>query len=165
MLDWAANPEHLQSILLKYNPVGASTKPTMLKSFQKDLKPFVLAELEYRDLELESFDQMVKKAVNAKAKLAFQPWTSTKEMDQYYPRANQLVNSTMSQGSTMKDPRSEKPKVWVIESLSNLQCSESSKKARIEKKKKQRPRDQERQEGSTPVVDVNAAQAKPHQKM
>ena len=87
MLDWAAHLEYLQSILLEYNPVRAPTKPTMLKYFQEGLKPSVLTELEYRDLELESFNQMVKKAVNAKAKSAFQPRSSTKDIDQNCPEA------------------------------------------------------------------------------
>ena len=53
----------------------------MLRYFWEGLKPSVLAELEHRDLELESFDWIVKKAVNAKAKLALRPRFSTKEMD------------------------------------------------------------------------------------
>ena len=47
VLDWATHLEHLQSILLEYDPVGAPTKPTKLRYFRKSLKPFVLAELEY----------------------------------------------------------------------------------------------------------------------
>ena len=53
----------------------------MLKYFRKGLKPSILAELEYWDLELESFNQMVKKAIDAKAKSALRPRSSTKEMD------------------------------------------------------------------------------------
>ena len=81
MLDWAAHLEHLQSILFEYDLVGAPTKPTMLRYFWKGLKPLVLAELEHQDLELESFDQMVKKAVNAEAKSALWLCSSTKKMD------------------------------------------------------------------------------------
>ena len=85
VLDWAAHLEHLQSILLEYDPVGAPTKPTMLRYFREGLKPSILAELEHQDLELESFDQMVKKAIDAEAKLALRPRSSTKEMDQHCP--------------------------------------------------------------------------------
>ena len=81
VLDWAAHLEHLQSILLEYDPVGAPIKPTILIYFRKGLKPLVLAKLEHRDLELESFNQMVKKAVDADAKLALRPRSSTKEMN------------------------------------------------------------------------------------
>ena len=87
---------------------------------------------------------MVKKAVNAKAKSALQPRSSTKEMDQNCPRGNRPANSTIakSQGSAMKDLWSEKLKVWGTESSSS-QRSESSKKARKEKKKEQRRKDRE----------------------
>ena len=96
MLDWAPYLEYLQSIVLKYDLVGALTKPIMLKYFQKSLKPSVLAKLEYWDLELKSFDQMVKKAVDAEAKSALYPCSSTKEIDQNCLRSNQPANSTVA---------------------------------------------------------------------
>ena len=107
MLDWVAHLEHLQSILLKYDSVGVLTKLTMLRYFRESLKSSVLAELEYWDLELESFDQMVKKIVDIKAKLALRPPSSTKKIDQNCLRGNWLANSavTKSQGSDMNDPR------------------------------------------------------------
>ena len=85
----------------------------MLRYFRKGLKLFLLAELEYRNLELESFDQMVKKAVDVEPKLALRPYSSIKEIDQICPQGNRLVNCTVaqSQSSTMKDPRSEESKV------------------------------------------------------
>ena len=141
MLDWAAHLEHLQSILLEYSPVGVPTKPTMLRYFREGLKPSILAELEHRDLKLESFDQIVKKAVDAEAKLTLRPCSSTKKIDQNCPRSSWPANSTIakSQGSAMKDPRTEEPKVWGIESaLGSPQCSNNNKlsdKAWKEKKK------------------------------
>ena len=92
----------------------------MLRYFYEGLKPSVLAELEHRDLKLEKINQMVKKAVNAKAKSALQPRSSSKEMDQNCPWRSRPANSTVakSQGSAMKDPRTEKPKVQGTESAS-----------------------------------------------
>ena len=91
--------------MLEYDLMGAPTKLTMLRNFWKGLKPSVLAKLEYWDLELESFDQIVKKAVDAEAKLALQTCSSTKEMDLNCPWGNRLANSTIakSQGSAIKD--------------------------------------------------------------
>ena len=113
VLDWTAHLKHLQSILLEYDPVGASTKLTMLRYFHKGLKPSVLVELEYRNLELESFDQIIKKAVDANIKSALRAHSSIKEMDQNCPQSNRPANSTVakSQGSALKDPRLEELKV------------------------------------------------------
>ena len=83
---------------------------------------------------------MIKKVINAKAKLALRPRSSTKKMDQNYPRDNQPANSIVakSQGNAMKDSRTEKPKVRGIEVPSSLQRFESSEKTQKEKKKEQR---------------------------
>ena len=74
--------------MLEYNPVGVLTKLTILRYFREGLKLSILAELEHQDLELESFDQMVKKTVDAKAKSALHPRSSTKEMDQHCSQGN-----------------------------------------------------------------------------
>lgn len=146
MLDWVAHLKYLQSILLKYDLIRAPTELMMLRYFRKSLKPSILAELEHKDLEQENFDQMVKKAVNVKAKLAFQSCFNTGKIDQNYPYGNQLANSTIikSQGSTMKDSWVEEPKTQGPKSLSGPQLSMSSfqysnkpfEKAQKEKKKK-----------------------------
>ena len=158
VLQWTAHLERLQSIFLEYNPVGAPTKPIMLRYFQEGVKHSVLAELEHWDFELESFDQMVKKAVDTQAKLAHWLCSSTKEIDQNCPWGNQPANSTVakSQGSTMIDSRSAEPKFWGKKSLSGSQQSESSEKAWKQKKKKQRQKDWKRQKNSTPATGVNA---------
>ena len=68
----------------------------MLKYFRKNLKPFVLAELEYQDLKLKSFNQIVKKTVNAEVISALWPCFNTKEIDQNRPQGNQPTNSTVA---------------------------------------------------------------------
>ena len=55
VLEWAAHLEHLQSILLAYDPVGAPAEPTMLRYFREGLRPSILAELQNEDHELENF--------------------------------------------------------------------------------------------------------------
>ena len=55
-------------ILLEYNLVKASAKPTMLWYFQKDLQTSILAKLQNKDHKLQSFVKIVKKTIVAKAK-------------------------------------------------------------------------------------------------
>ena len=162
VLDWAAYLEYLRSILLEYDPVRAPTKPTMLRYFWKGLKPSILAELEHWDLELENLDQMVKKAVDAKAKSALRPRSSTKEIDQNCPRGSRPANFTVgkSQSSAIKNPQTEEPKVRGTKSASGppqrFNNNELFDKAQKEKKNKQYQKDWERQKGSTPATRVNA---------
>ena len=97
--------EYLQSILLEYDLVRAPTELTMLKYLRKGLKPSILTELEYQDLELESFNQIVKKAVNTRAKVVLRPRSNTREIDQNCPRGYCSTNSIIakSQSSVMKN--------------------------------------------------------------
>ena len=55
----------------------------MLRYFQKDLQPSILAKLQNKDLELKNFVQIVKKAVIAKAKANLRSWATTKNIDQH----------------------------------------------------------------------------------
>ena len=107
MLEWAAHLEHLQSILLAYDPVGAPAEPTMLRYFREGLRPSILVELQNEDHELENFLQIVKKAVAAKAKANLRSRAATKDMDQHCPRGSRSANSTAAknQGQSIKDPR------------------------------------------------------------
>ena len=85
----------------------------MLRYFWEILKPSILTKLKHRDLKLENFNQMIKKAINAKAKVAFQPHSNIRIIDQHYPHSNWLTNSTIakSQGSVIKELWVKKPKV------------------------------------------------------
>lgn len=55
-------------ILLEYDPIKVTTKLTMLSYFRKNLRLSILIKLQNKNLELESFVQIVKKIVIAKAK-------------------------------------------------------------------------------------------------
>lgn len=68
----------------------------MLRYLREDLKLSILAKLEHQNLELENFDQMVKKTINVKAKTALQLHSSTWEMDQHYPYSKRPANSTIA---------------------------------------------------------------------
>ena len=144
VLEWAAHLKHLQSILLAYDPVGAPAEPTMLRYFREGLRPSILAELQNEDHELESFVQIVKKAVVAEAKANLRSRATTKDMDQHCPRGSRSANSTAAknQGQSIKDPREEEPKVRAPESSTPRSSNpESSAKARKENKdRNQTPR-------------------------
>ena len=99
-MEWAAHLEHLQLILLAYNPIGAPAKFTMLRYFQKGLRPSILAKLQNENHELENFFQIVKKAVAAKAKANLRSWATIKNIDQYCPQGSWSANSTAAKAST-----------------------------------------------------------------
>lgn len=116
----------------------------MLRYFCEGLKSSILAKLEYQDLKLENFNQMVKKTINIKAKAVLQSYSNTREINQHCPYGNRLVNFTItkSQSSIIKDLWVEEPKIRGSKRLSGPKNSNKpSKKAWKKMEKKQRQRD------------------------
>lgn len=71
-LEYAAHLEHFQSILMEFDLMAAPTELTMIWYFWEELKPLIKAEIDQRGRELESFEELVDRAVKAKAKAALQ---------------------------------------------------------------------------------------------
>lgn len=100
----------------------------------------MFAERKHQDLDLEKFNQMIKKAIDAKAKSTFQACFSTKKIDQNCSCSYWPANSTVAknQSSTIKNPQVEEPKPQSPKS-SVSQCSnnnESPEKTWKKKRKK-----------------------------
>lgn len=92
MFDWVVNLKHLQSILLEYNLAKVLTKLTMLRYFRENLNFSILVKLEYWNLKLESFNQMVKKVITIEAKAALRSCSNTEEMNQNCLCGNRPAN-------------------------------------------------------------------------
>ena len=86
--------------MLKYDLIGALTKPTMLRYFRKGLKPSILAELQNKDLELESFVQIIKKTIVVKAKANLRPRGTTCNIDQNCLQGSRLAQTTTAKASS-----------------------------------------------------------------
>lgn len=97
----------------------------MLKYFRKGLRPSILAKLQNKNLELESFVQIIKKAVIAKAKANLWPWATTCDIDQQCTQGFRSTNTTAdkasswsnSQSQSINDPCVEEPKAQSPKSL------------------------------------------------
>ena len=81
--DWAPHLEYLQSILIEYNPECALEEGIMIWYFRQSLRPSGKVKTKQRGWELDSFKELVKKAVDAKAKAALWPCSYTRKTDQH----------------------------------------------------------------------------------
>ena len=109
--DWAAHLEYLQSILIEFDSEWAPEEGTMIWYFREGLRPSVRVEMEQRGRELDSFEELVEKAVDAEAKAALRPRSYARETDQYCLRGSRPSAAKAStQGQPMKDPKVEEPK-------------------------------------------------------
>ena len=116
--------------------------------------------MEQRGRELDSFEELVEKAVDAEAKAALRPRSYARETDQYCLRGSRPSAAKAStQGQPMKDPRVEepkKPKESKAPSPQRSDSTETSEQARKEKKKKDRRYCGRKPQDSTPATGVNS---------
>ena len=123
--------------------------------------------MEQRGREHDSWEEFVKKAINAEAKASLQQLSILGEMDQHCPYGNRLAHSTMtkSQASFTRDSRKnsvKKPPPLLVPKPSNSSLDGSNeisnKKARKEKKKYWRL-DQQQDQGQKDTSSTTATSA------
>ena len=137
----------------------------MIWYFREGLRPSVKVEMEQRGRELDSFEELVEKAVDAEAKAALRPRSYARETDQHCLRGSwPSAAKTSTQGQPMKDPRVEEPKSRSQESKApasqrSSDNAETSEQAWKEKKKKEKRERRNRERGpqnSTPTTGANS---------
>ena len=79
--NWASHLEHLQSILMEFDPAAASTESTMVRYFEEGLKPSIKAEMDQDATHLDDYEELVAKAVRAEAKAGLRSSSYVREAD------------------------------------------------------------------------------------
>ena len=93
VLDWAAHLEHLQAVLREFDSVAAPNDDSLIRYFREGLRPSIRAQLDARGRDLDSWDEVVEKAVDAEAKASLQLYSRTREMDSKCPRGERPVKT------------------------------------------------------------------------
>ena len=156
--DWAAHLEYLQSILIEFDPGCAPEEGTMIQYFREGLRLSMQVEMEQRGRELDSFKEIVKKAVDAEAKAAFRPRSYARNTNQHCLWGSRLSEAkTSAQGQPMKDPRVKEPKPKSQEQkASAFQRSDSAETSEQAWTEKRKSHNQERRpQDTTPATEVN----------
>ena len=109
--------EYLQFILIEFNPEYAPEEGTMIWYFRESLCPSLRVEIEQRGWELDSFEELVKKTVNAEAKASLRPRSYARKTDQHcFQDSWPSAVKASTQGQLMKDPKIKKTKFRPQES-------------------------------------------------
>ena len=86
----------------------------MICYFRESLKPFIKVEMEQQDRKSMDFEEIVQRAVNAKAKAGRRSSTMVRESDARCPKGRHPSHNTSSkvqtQGTTAKEPHTEEPR-------------------------------------------------------
>lgn len=96
---------------MKFESNDAQEEDTIIWFFRENLKLLIKVEFKQHDREVDNFEKIAKKAVNAEAKTGLQPHSYTHETNKNCARSNCLATAKFhAQGSSIKDPRGEEPK-------------------------------------------------------
>ena len=79
--DWASHLEHLQSILMEFDPAAAPMESTMVRYFEEGLKPSIKTKMDQDATHLDNYEELVAKAVRAEAKAGLRPSSYMRETD------------------------------------------------------------------------------------
>ena len=79
--NWASYLEYLQSIVLRFDIDGAPEKSDLIRFFREGLKPSIKAQMEQEGQELDTWKEMIEKAVEIEAKAGLQLASYIREMD------------------------------------------------------------------------------------
>ena len=79
--DWASYLEHLQSILMEFDPAAAPTELMIVRYFEKGLKPSIKAEMCQDATHLDNYEELVAKTVRPEAKAGLRPSSYVRETD------------------------------------------------------------------------------------
>ena len=58
---------------MKFDPIVVPTEATMIRYFEKGLKPSIKVKIDKDDSQLVNYEGLVTKAIKAKAKIGLQP--------------------------------------------------------------------------------------------
>ena len=164
--NWVSHLEHLQSILMEFDPAATPTESIMVRYFEKDLKPSIKAEMDQDATHLDDYEELVAKAVRAEAKAGLRPSFYVREADLQVLQGNRPTHTTAHKVQTQgagkdhcgDDSKASKGSASAPASAST-QGSEPSEKAKKDKKfwrDKRGPR--EPKDSTTPASGVNAAE-------
>ena len=92
--DWSAHLEHLQSILIEFNPQAALTEFNMVRYFEEGLKTSIKVEMDQDVDYLDTYEELVANALKAEVKAGIWPCFYVRESDANCLRGNWPAHAT-----------------------------------------------------------------------
>ena len=141
VMDWAADLEHLQTVLKEFYSAAAPNKEVLICNCCDGMRPSIRAETNERGQDLDIWEEAIEKIIDAEAKATRQPQSFMREMDNRCPRGHRPVKSDEStKESKDSDKNSSRPQKQKAQAPQRSDNAETSEKARKEKKNNRRHR-------------------------
>ena len=147
---------------MEFDLAAAPTESTIVRYFEKSLKPSIKAEIDQDATHLDDYEELVAKAVRAEAKVGLQPSSYVQEADLQVFWGTRLTHTTahkvQTQGAVTCGDKS-RTKVLALTSAQDFEPSDKSRKDKKKKyyKDKKDPK-LPKKDSTIPASGVNAAE-------
>ena len=136
----------------------------MIRCFREGLRPSIRAQLDARGRDLDSWEEAVKKAVNAEAKAMLQSSASTRDMDLRCPRGNRPAKKE-DRDSIGKNKSTDSPSADTSSGKQSTSTQQTSSNTKKDQDHQRGPRHRGRRGGQgrntdSPTTGVNIVPAK-----
>lgn len=102
VMDWAAHLENLQAVLKEFDTVAAPNEDLLIRYFRDGLRPSIRAQLDERDRDLDNWQEVIERAIDAEAKAGRQAPSLARESDARCPRGQRPIKSRDQKDSEAK---------------------------------------------------------------
>lgn len=76
-MNWVAYLKYFQTVFKKFDFVAALDENLLIYYFCKGLRPFICAQFDEKDHNLDNWNHMIKEIINGKTKVYYQPLSFT----------------------------------------------------------------------------------------
>ena len=143
--------------MIEFDLVAAPTELTIVRYFEKNLKPYIKAEIDQDTTHLDNYEELIAKAVKTEAKAGLQPSFYVRKTDIQVLQRSQPAYTTAHKVQTQKASHRDDSKAFKASTFT--QESKPFDKARkVKKKRHHRDKRDSRKPRDTPVSRVNAAE-------
>ena len=142
---------------MEFDPAAAPTESTMVRYFEEGLKPSIKAEMDQDATHSDNYEELIAKAVRAKAKAGLRPSFYMRETDFQVLQESWSAHNTTHKVQT-QEAMNHADDSKAFKAPISTQESEPSNKARKDKKKKyhrDKKDSRELKDSSTPVSGIN----------
>ncbi len=96
-------------MLKEFNPSSASNETTLICYFRERLRPFIRAQLDHREQDLDGWEEVVEKAGDAEAKVNLQPPFYVRDINAKCPKGHH-PSAKKDKEDTYRKPQNEASK-------------------------------------------------------
>lgn len=111
IMDWVNHLEYLKAVLKKFDVMAVPMDELLISYFRNGLRLSIQSHFDEIDWKLNNWLKIIKKDVNAKAKITHQPIFRAQKSNTYYLRSHKLIRAVFKNKKNSKIKKT--PNIYI----------------------------------------------------